>query len=65
MLERDELYAAVAELEPDQRIVVMLRFWLDLTVDDIADRLGVPPGTVKSRLHRSMVRLRAALEALG
>jgi RNA polymerase sigma-70 factor (ECF subfamily) len=43
----------------------MLRFWLDLTVDDIADRLGVPPGTVKSRLHRSMVRLRAALEALG
>ena len=63
-LERDELFAAVAELEPDQQIVVMLRFWLDLTVDDIADRLGVPAGTVKSRLHRSMLRLRAALEAL-
>ncbi len=64
ILERDELYSAVAELEPDQRIVVMLRFWLDLSVDDIADRLGVPPGTVKSRLHRSMARLRVALEAL-
>jgi RNA polymerase sigma-70 factor (ECF subfamily) len=64
MLERDELYRAVAELDPDQRIVVMLRFWMDLTVDDIADRLDVPAGTVKSRLHRSMTRLRAALEAI-
>jgi RNA polymerase sigma-70 factor (ECF subfamily) len=64
LLERDELYSAVAGLDPDQRIVVMLRFWMDLTVDDIADRLGVPSGTVKSRLHRSMARLRATLEGL-
>jgi len=64
MLERDELYRAVADLDPDQRIVVMLRYWMDLTVDDIADRLDVPAGTVKSRLHRSMTRLRAALEAI-
>ncbi len=64
-LERDELYRAVAALDPDQRIVVMLRFWLDLTVDDIAERLGVPAGTVKSRLHRSMARLRATLEELS
>ena len=63
-LERDELYRAVAALDPDQRIVVMLRFWLDLSVDEIAERLGVPAGTVKSRLHRSMARLRAALENL-
>jgi RNA polymerase sigma-70 factor (ECF subfamily) len=64
LLERDEPYRAVADLDPDQRIVVMLRFWMDLTVDDIADRLDVPAGTVKSRLHRSMTRLRAALEEL-
>lgn len=63
-LERDELYTAVAGLDPDQRMVVMLRFWMDMTVDDIADRLGVPAGTVKSRLHRSMQRLRATLEGL-
>jgi RNA polymerase sigma-70 factor (sigma-E family) len=62
MLERDELYSAVAGLDPDQRIVVMLRFWKDLTVDEIADRLDVPAGTVKSRLHRSMTRLRVVLE---
>jgi RNA polymerase sigma-70 factor (ECF subfamily) len=61
-LERDELYAAITALHPDQRIVVMLRFWQDLTVDEIADRLDVPAGTVKSRLHRSMARLRAVLE---
>jgi RNA polymerase sigma-70 factor (ECF subfamily) len=62
-LERDELFAAVAGLDADQRIVVMLRFWKDMTVDEIADRLDVPAGTVKSRLHRSMTRLRVVLEA--
>jgi len=63
-LDRDELYGAVTALDPDQRIVVMLRFWQDLTVDEIADRLDVPAGTVKSRLHRSMARLRAVLEEI-
>jgi RNA polymerase sigma-70 factor, ECF subfamily len=41
---------------------VILRFWADLTVEEIADRVGVPTGTVKSRLHYSMRALRAALE---
>jgi RNA polymerase sigma-70 factor (ECF subfamily) len=59
---RDELDRALAGLDPDHRIVVILRFWADLTVDDIAGRLGVPSGTVKSRLHHSMRALRAALE---
>lgn len=59
---RDELGRALGSLNPDQRIVVVLRFWADLTVDDIADRLGVPAGTVKSRLHNSMHALRATLE---
>jgi RNA polymerase sigma-70 factor, ECF subfamily len=59
---RDELGRALDALNPDQRIVVVLRFWADLTVDDIAERLGVPPGTVKSRLHNSLRALRAVLE---
>jgi RNA polymerase sigma factor (sigma-70 family) len=63
-LERDELYREIARLDPDQRIVVILRFWQDMAVDDIAERLGVSPGTVKSRLHRSMRRLRVALEGI-
>jgi RNA polymerase sigma-70 factor (ECF subfamily) len=60
--DRDQLDRALKALNPDQRIVVVLRFWADLTVDAIADRLGVPPGTVKSRLHHSMNALRSALE---
>jgi RNA polymerase sigma-70 factor (ECF subfamily) len=61
-LERHELYRQVARLDPDQRIVVILRYWKDMAVDDIAECLGVPAGTVKSRLHRSLARLRAAME---
>jgi len=64
-LDRDVLGRALAALDPDFRIVVILRFWIDLSVDDIAERLGIPAGTVKSRLHSSMRQLRAALEALG
>ena len=63
-LDRDFLGQALAALDPDLRIVVVLRYWLDLTVEDIADRLAIPSGTVKSRLNRSMGELRAALEAL-
>lgn len=64
-LDRDVLGRALASLDPDFRIVVILRFWTDLPVDGIAERLGIPAGTVKSRLHSSMRQLRAALEELG
>jgi RNA polymerase sigma-70 factor (ECF subfamily) len=60
--DRDELGRALESLNPDERIVVVLRFWADMTVDAIADRLGVPPGTVKSRLHNSLSALRSTLE---
>src|SRR4029078_5772698 len=43
------------------RIVGALRFYLDLGVDDSADRLGIPAGTVKSRLHFATKRLDAAI----
>lgn len=58
---RDELSRALARLDPDHRIVVILRFWADLTVEEIARRVGVAEGTVKSRLHYSMQQLRDAL----
>jgi RNA polymerase sigma-70 factor (ECF subfamily) len=61
--ERDELGRALEALNPDQRIVVILRFWADLTIEAIAQRLGVPVGTVKSRLHNSLKTLRSTLEA--
>jgi RNA polymerase sigma factor (sigma-70 family) len=60
--DRGVLWPAMARLAPDQRAVVALRFYRDLTIDQIAARLGVRSGTVKSRLHRALRRLRAALE---
>ena len=60
---RDALSRAFETLEPDERIVLVLRFWHDLTVDAIADRVGIPTGTVKSRLHHATERLRSAMTA--
>jgi RNA polymerase sigma-70 factor (ECF subfamily) len=58
---RDAVARAFAVLDPDERIVVVLRFWRDLTVEAIAERTGAPAGTVKSRLHHALRRLRTAL----
>lgn len=57
------LDAAIATLSPDHQIVVGLRYYRDLTIGDIASRLGIPPGTVQSRLHYALRRLHAALDA--
>ncbi len=59
--ERD-LDRAFDGLDPDHRVVVLLRYWQDLTVDEIAERVGVPAGTVKSRLHYALRALRTSLE---
>jgi RNA polymerase sigma-70 factor (ECF subfamily) len=52
-----------ARLNPDQAISVVLRYYADLTLDDIAARMGVPTGTVKSRLHAAIAVLQAALDS--
>ena len=57
--ERDRVRRLLDALTADERIVVVLRFESDLTVPAIAALLGVPEGTVKSRLHRALNRLRA------
>jgi RNA polymerase sigma-70 factor (ECF subfamily) len=58
---RDAMSRAFEILGPDERIVVVLRYWHDLPVDAIAARVGIPAGTVKSRLHHATGRLRSAL----
>lgn len=58
-----DLDRAIDALDADHRIVVLLRYWQDRTVDDIADRVGIPAGTVKSRLHHALRSMRASLEA--
>ncbi len=59
--EIDETWAVVQRLPVKQRAVVVLRFWEDLTVDQIADTLRWPAGTVKSTLHRALATLEEAL----
>ena len=49
---------AIAALPEEQRLVVRLRFGLDLKLEEIAEALGVPLGTVKSRLHNALAALR-------
>jgi RNA polymerase sigma-70 factor, ECF subfamily len=53
---------AVAALGAGKRVVVVLHYWLDLPIDEIAGVLGLPVGTVASRLARAKAELRTALE---
>jgi RNA polymerase sigma-70 factor, ECF subfamily len=62
VMTRDLLDRAFVDLDPDHVVVVALRYYADLTVPDIALRLGIAEGTVKSRLHNALRRLRGAVE---
>jgi RNA polymerase sigma-70 factor (ECF subfamily) len=53
-----EVRAALATLDPGEREVVTCRYLLDLSEAETAAALGIPSGTVKSRLHRGLRRLR-------
>lgn len=61
--ERPDLTEALRRLTPDEQALLALRFGRELTVSEIATRLGIPDGTVKSRLHATLQHLRAALDA--
>jgi RNA polymerase sigma factor (sigma-70 family) len=56
--ERTALLAALRQLPPRQREVIVLRYWADLTDTQIADALGCSPGTVRSQLSRALAKLR-------
>ena len=58
---RDMLRRALDRLPPEERVVVVLRYEADLTIPAIAELVGVPEGTAKSRLHYALRRLRAAI----
>jgi len=61
--DRDQLERAMRRLTLEQRAVLVFHHYLDLSPPEVADRLGIPIGTVKSRLHYAMAALRASLEA--
>jgi len=58
--QRDELARITRRMEPDDQLILALRYFQDLTVVEIALVLGIAEGTVKSRLHRALERVRAA-----
>ncbi len=61
-LQAQSLWQAVQRLDETGRQVVYLRYFLDCSVEETADVMGVAAGTVKSRLHRALARLRILLE---
>jgi RNA polymerase sigma-70 factor (ECF subfamily) len=63
VVDRDQLERGFRRLSIDHRAVVVLHHYLDLPLSEVAGTLGVPEGTVRSRLHYAMRGLRAALDA--
>ena len=61
--DRDQLERGFLRLDPELRAVIVLHHYLDLPLPAVADSLGIPLGTAKSRLHRALGLLRAALDA--
>ena len=61
LYDRDQIERGFAGLSVDHRAVLVLRYYLDLSLESIAETLDVPIGTVNSRLHRALGRMRDAL----
>ena len=61
--DRDQLERAFRRLTLEQRAVLVFHRYVGLSLPEIADRLGVPLGTVKSRVHHATAALRASIEA--
>jgi RNA polymerase sigma-70 factor (ECF subfamily) len=60
---RDQLERGFVHLSVDQRAVLVLHYYVGMSVPALADTLGIPLGTAQSRLGRALVALRAALGA--
>jgi len=58
----DEMWVALTRLSERQRAALVLRFYEDLSLDEIARTLGCRPGTAKSLVHRGLVSLKEVLE---
>lgn len=61
VVHRDLLERELGRLPMEQRTVIVLRYYADLPLDQIADILGIPIGTAKSRQHRGLEAMRASL----
>jgi RNA polymerase sigma-70 factor (ECF subfamily) len=60
---RDQLERGFRHLSAEERAVLVLHYYLDLPLAEAADVMGIPLGTMKSRLNRATNALRAVLDA--
>ncbi|HVM39556.1 MAG TPA: SigE family RNA polymerase sigma factor [Acidimicrobiia bacterium] len=60
--EPDHMWEALGALQPRQRAALVLKFYEDLSEEQIASALGCRPGTVKSLVHRGLAELRKVVE---
>jgi RNA polymerase sigma-70 factor (ECF subfamily) len=63
VVDRDQLERGFVRLSPEMRAVIVLHHYLDLPLPEVAASLAIPVGTAKSRLHRALGLMRAALDA--
>lgn len=63
LADRDELQRAFGLLSIEHRVVLVLHHYLGMSTDEAAKTLGIPAGTVKSRLHYALEAMRAALDS--
>lgn len=63
LADRDELASALAQLPDDQRTVIVLHYYVGLSHYEVAQAIGKPVGTVKSRLSRALAYMQAAMAA--
>lgn len=61
--DRDQLERAFRRLTVEQRAVLVFHYYLGLPLSEVADRIGIPVGTAKSRLHHATRALRASVDA--
>jgi len=59
--ERDRLERLLGRLPIDQRVIIVLHFYVGLPLTEAADTLGIPHGTAKSRLNRGLAALRTSM----
>ncbi len=60
--QNERLLQAVAQLKPEEQTLIALRYFLELPEAEVAQALAVPRGTYKSRLHRTLARLREIIQ---
>lgn len=62
---RSMVLAALDKLTPEQRAVIVMRYYLELETGEMSEQLASPPATIRWRLHNALKRLRGLLPALN